>query len=200
MQNIINYRGKVLTFNVEKGVNKNFISEVQGLETKKVVSIGHQTNNNTGTLSIDYLSLVEVDGNVIESSINIQPKIIVKGSYDKFYAMSGEFGELVNAELNGISEIEYGYDCIAFNPLKGFENMQPITMDFITSETGVTVDVIDKPIDAVLLYCIGDPTSPDANWLPLPSTEIPLSSGTYPFFVINQSDGYPFGSDKAFTI
>ena len=46
----------------------------------------------------------------------------------------------------------------------------------------------------------GDPTNPEANWQPLPTTEIPLAIGTYPFFVINQVDGYPFGSEKAFTI
>ena len=68
-------------------------------------------------------------------------------------------------------------------------------------ECGYTCSfIIDKPEDSTLLYTIGNPESESANWLPLPTDEIPLSKGSYNFFVINQSDGYPFGSDNAFTI
>lgn len=200
MIHTISFRGKELVFNVEKGVNTNFISEVNGLQTKKLCSIGHQTNNNSEALSLRYLQLIEVGGEVVQGSTVLKPQISTIGSYEKFLSMSGDFSTLINAELNFIAEEEYSSQCIAFNPLKSFEPIQPITMDFITSDTGVTVDIIDKPEDSTLLYTIGNPESESANWLPLPTDEIPLSKGSYNFFVINQDDGYPFGFDNAFTI
>ena len=200
MIHIIQFRGRTLTFNVERGVNSNFISEVDGLRTKKFCSLGHQTNNNSEVLSLKYLQLIEVGNEVVEGSNFVKPQIRVFGSYPRFISMSGDFAGLIKAELNFISEIEIDRQCIAFNPLKSFEPMQPITMDFITSETGVTVNIIDKPDSSTLLYTIGDPENVSAVWLPLPSLEIPLPVGVYDFYVINQSDGYPFGYNKAFTI
>jgi len=198
MEQIITFRGKTLTFNVEKGVNKNFISEINGVENKKFASIGHETNNNTEVLSVNYLQFVEVGGEVVEGSNVFKKPVRTFGSYDKFYSLSGEFSELVKAELNAISEFEFNKNCIAFNPLKGFNPIQPITCDYVTSETGVTVDVIDQPLDSTLLYCIGDPKN--GNWLPLPTDEIPLGTGVYSFYVMNQSDGYPFGGANEFII
>jgi hypothetical protein len=200
MIHTIQYKGRELTYNIGKGINTNNISEVFGSQTKRLCSIGHQTNNNVESLAVNYLQFIEVDGEVVENSTVPKPQISKKGTYDKFYAMEGQFSDLIEAELNFIAEREFGGDCIAFNPLKSFDPMQPLTFDFVTTGTGVTVNVIDKAVDAVLMYLIGDPTNESAVWTLLPSTEIPLPLGTYPFFVINQADGYPFGSTDAFTI
>ena len=200
MTHTIQFRGKTLTYNIERGVNKNFISEVNGVQTKKLCSLGHETNNNSEVLSLEYLQLIEVDGEVIAGSNVVKPKISVFGSYDKFLYMNGAFNGLIKAELNFISEVEYSNQCIAFNPLDNFTPIQPVTMDFVTTETGVTVNIIDEPIDSSLVYCIGDPQSLSANWLPLPENEIPLPYGVYSFFVMNDMDGYPFGGVDAFTI
>jgi len=200
MIHTIQFRGKTLTFNIDRGVNTNFISEVNGLQTRKLCSLGHRTNNNSEVLSLKYLQLIEVGGEVITGSNIVKPQISVFGSYEKFLSMTGDFDGLIKAELNFISEVEYSKQCIAFNPLDNFNPIQPITMDFVTSASGVTVNIIDEPVGSTLLYTIGNPSSPSASWLPLPTTEIALSSGSYDFYVINQADGYPFGFNNAFEI
>ena len=155
MLHTIQFRGRTLNFNIEKGVNTNFISEITGAQTKKFCSIGHETNNNAEVLNVKYLQLIEVEGDVVENSTVMKPTISKSGSYDRFYSMYGEFGELVNAELNFISEKEIDSQCIAFNPLKSFDPIQPITCDFTTTESGVSVSVIDEPIDSVSRHCWG---------------------------------------------
>ena len=92
----INYRGKEITFNIERGENKNFVSEQLGSVLKKIVTIGHETNDNSEVLSVKYITFTEVDGNMIDGSVIRKPSIKILGSYDKLY----------NTKINLIEEDE----------------------------------------------------------------------------------------------
>jgi len=185
----INYRGKEITFNIERGENKNFVSEQLGSVLKKIVTIGHETNDNSEVLSVKYITFTEVDGNMIDGSVIRKPSIKILGSYDKLYNTTGNFSNIIKAQLNEVSKKEIAEDCFAFNPYNNYEEIQPITFDLNSSSTGVTVSVIDKPLEGELLYSIGEGSE---DWVSLPTNEIPLPVGEYVIYIKNSIENIPF--------
>lgn len=125
----------------------------------------------------------------------------VTDEYAMFYNVSvdGLLGDFIRfGQLNTIAgdfdfttgEYFIGEFAFPFNPINGYAPMQPITYDLTTTETGVTVTVVDTKAEYNLEYSIdGGVTFQD-----LVETEIALEPGNYTIIVRAKEELYPFPS------
>ena len=190
----IQYRGRTLTSQVSINPEETYIREVLSpLKTSSFDLVGfEELNFNTRNIAVVYNKGVIVEGEVYS---NRQPAISDSSEYERFFTMNTDetLGySLLKPAVNTVSQFEIAEDCIFFNSLKNFEPLQPITYDLTTTETGVTVTIVDKPLDSSLVYTLDNPLDPSATWTPLVETEIALALGDYGISILNPVDGYPF--------
>ena len=190
----IQYRGRTLTAQVSINPEETYIREVLSpFKTESLDLVGfEELNFNTRNIAVVYNKGVIVEGEVYS---NRQPAISDSSEYERFFTMNTDetLGySLLKPAVNTVSQFEIGKDCIFFNSLKNFEPLQPITYDLTTTETGVTVTIVDKPLDSSLVYTLDNPLDPSANWTPLVDTQINLPLGDYGISILNPVDGYPF--------
>lgn len=77
------------------------------------------------------------------------------------------------------------------NPLSNYSWMQPITYDLATTQTGVTVTVVDSKEEYNLEYSLDK----GVTYQDLLETEIPLEVGNYTILIRAKEELYPFPSN-----
>jgi len=181
----------------ENNVNKVYNLEFIGISIprKSKDSNGSTGNVKPGSITAEYN--LET---YFEDQYNVPKKGVVKsdsGSYEKYYnSFKGETGPNIHkAGINSVARAEIGKtddQAMFFNPIKGFDPVQPIIYDLDIRVNTVTINVIDKP-EGTLKYSLdGFITSFD-----LPQS-LNLPSGTYTMGIMHPDDELPFY--KAITI
>lgn len=207
------YRGKTINVykasvaDIENKVqDQNYLEYVDKGVTYRIYVRGFSVNDQLYTLSVEYflkkfIDTVDSEGNPTEENIH-EGRAITKSvtdKYETFYknSVDGMQGDFIRAaQFNSITEEknyltgEYFIGEFAYpaNPLNNYTWMQPITYDLATTETGVTVTVVDTKAEYNLEYSLDGGTT----YADLVATEIPLAAGSYEIIVRAKEELYPF--------
>ena len=194
IDDITNFRG-----------NKNYLEYTDKGITTRVYIKSFSSNDQSYTLSVNcfFKELVKsLDGEGAEietetfSSDEIRHSVL--GKYLQFYSseVTGMMGGFIRrAEINALVEVKnyktgklfIGESAYPNNPLTN-SWMQPLSYDLTTTETGVTVVIIDTKVEYNLEYSLDGGKTYDN----LIETEIPLTVGSYTILIRAKEELYPF--------
>jgi len=182
---------------------KNYLEFTENGITTKVYLKGLEINDQQYSLTVKcFFKRYVGDILVFESKPSYKT---VTDEYAMFYGVNvdGLLGDFIRfGQLNTIAgdfdfttgEYFIGEYAFPFNPLNGYAPMQPITYDLTTTETGVTVSVVDTKEEYNIEYSLDGGVTYDD----LVETEIALEPGNYTIIVRAKEELYPFPS--SFTI
>jgi hypothetical protein len=182
-----------------KETYKNYLEFTEGDITTKLFLKGLDINDQQYSLTVHYFYKKYVGGVLVFESKPTYTTVL--DEYAMFYGtnVDGLLGDFIRfGQLNTIAGcIDYatgeyfiGEFGFPFNPLTGYSAMQPITYDLATTETGVTVTVVDTKAEYNLEYSLDG----GATYADLVATEIPLAAGNYTIIVRAKEELYPFPS------
>jgi hypothetical protein len=211
------YRGKavdVYKATVEDVENKlkdkNYLEFTdKGITTRLFVK-ALRVNDQSYSIAVDYFfkEIVKsvVEGEEIETETFSSKSLseVALDSYVNLYKseVDGMMGGFIrNGQFNLLSLAKNYKTGLPFigelpypsNPLNNYSWMQPLSYDLATTETGVTVTIVDTKVEYNLEYSLDGVTYQD-----LVETEIPLEVGDYTIIIRAKEELYPFPS--SFTI
>lgn len=203
------YRGKtvdVYKASLEDVSNKeqykNYLEFAEGDITWRIYLKGLEINDQQYTLTVHYFFKKFVGDVLVFESKPTYKK--VSNEYEMFYNIeaSGLLGDFIRfGQLNTIAgDFDFktgkhfiGEFAFPFNPITGYSPMQPLSYDLVTTETGVTIEIVDTKEEYNIEYTLDGETYYD-----LEEGEIALEPGNYPIIVRAKEEMYPFPS--SFTI
>jgi len=190
--------------------NKNYLEFTdKGITTRLFVK-GLRINDQSYSISVDYFfkeivksTVKDDEGNDVEletetfSSKSLSET--VTGTYANLYKseVDGMLGEFIrHGQFNVLTEAKnyktsnYFIGALSYpsNPLNNYNWMQPITYNLATTDTGVTVTIVDTREDYNLEYSLDK----GKTYKDLVDTEIPLDYGNFTILIRAKEELYPF--------
>jgi hypothetical protein len=209
------YRGKTVDVykatvsDIENSLkDKNYLEFTdKGITTRLFVK-ALNVNDQSQSITVDFF-FKEVVKSTTDEGVDIETETFASkslsetsiGSYVNLYKseVEGMLGDFIrhgqfdilalakNYKTGSYFIGEMAYPC---NSLNNYSWMQPLSYDLTTTETGVTVTVVDTLESYNLEYSLDGETYQD-----LVETEIPLEVGSYTITVRAKEELYPFPSN-----